>query len=52
MPCVQDGRDVTGTRGAVAARLEGTLADVGRLRTDGDRACLTATVDTGTLPPA
>jgi len=37
---VQDGRDVTVTRGPAAARLEGTLANVSQLRLDVRRACL------------
>ena len=40
VPYVQDGRDVTVTRGPAAARLEGTLANVAQLRLDVRRACL------------
>ena len=41
VPYVQDGRDVTVTRGPAVARLEGTLANVASLRLDVRRACLT-----------
>ncbi|MDK3255980.1 hypothetical protein [Blastococcus capsensis] len=41
VPYVQDGRDVTVTRGPAAARLEGTLANVAELQVDTQRTCLT-----------
>jgi dienelactone hydrolase len=41
VPYVQDGRDVAVTRGPAAARLEGSLANVGQLTVDVRRTCLT-----------
>ena len=41
VPYVQDGRDVSVTRGPAVARLEGTLANVASLRLDVRRTCLT-----------
>lgn len=41
VPYVEEGRDVTSSRGPAVARLEGTLANVAQLRVDVRRACLT-----------
>jgi hypothetical protein len=45
VPYVEGGRDVSITDGPAAARLEGTLANVNRLRVDVRRTCLTGAVE-------